>query len=302
MEKKFFEFIFERQLIWYRRFILKKESPWTSDEVLEKYKIINVYRELDKCTIYLLSKLNGVNDRRKLLANIVFYRFFNRINLYEELGIEVFDFIGSELKEKINCRFKEREAKGLPIFNNAYIISSGGSGNKKFLTILDNLEKLDYDSLIDQIDWSQSPEESLEVLKSIPMVGPFLACEFWTDLSYFNFFKQGWNDDDFVNIGPGAKWGLELIYGKIGKGELTKKLVHLHEIQESILSRLKSENYKWDDISYKNAFSNHPYLSVTNIEGSLCEFRKYWNIKNGTGRRKYFKPVNYLSSKVNKRL
>jgi len=279
MEKKFFDFIYERQLIWYKRFVLKEIPPWTNDDILKKYKIINMYRELDKCTIYILNKLKNIKSREKLLLNIIFYRFFNTFNLYENLEINILESVGDSLIEK----FDKLKKKG-PIFNNAYLISSGTKGKEKHISILENLRELDLKKIISKIDNSKTPRESLNVLETIPMIGPFLACEIWTDLSYFKFFKQSWNDNDFVNIGPGSKWGLEIIYGKMNKKELEEKLEHLHKIQKDFLKK------GWEKIAYKRAFSNYPYLSITNIEGALCEFRKYWNIKHGKGRRKYFTP------------
>lgn len=284
MESEYFKFIHERQLIWYKRFVLKQDPPWTDDKILKTYKFINMYRELDKCTIYIINKLKNIKDRKTLLLNIIFYRFFNKFNLYEDLGVEPFSEVN---KAQLAERFERIKRKGLPIFNNAYLISSGGT-DKKHINILNNLEKLQLDKLIEMIDKSKTPEESLEVLQKIPMVGPFLACEIWTDLTYFKFFKQNWSDDDFVNIGPGAKWGLEIIYNKLNKKQLNERLYHLHELQKQILT-------EWKKIAYKQAYSNYPFLSITNIEGALCEFRKYWNIKHGKGRRRYFREsVNYL--------
>jgi hypothetical protein len=49
------------------------------------------------------------------------------------------------------------------------------------------------------------------------------------------------------------------------------------------------EKYPRETIAYKEANSSVPFISITNMEGSLCEFRKYRNISHGTGRKKYFK-------------
>lgn len=57
LEKEFFYFIYGRQLIWHKRFILNENFPWSSDKILQKYKILNVYRELDKGTGYIINKL-----------------------------------------------------------------------------------------------------------------------------------------------------------------------------------------------------------------------------------------------------
>ena len=283
LEKKYFEFIYNRQLIWHKRFILKQKPPWTEDEILKKFKIINMYRELDKCTIYLIDKLKNIEDRQKILLNVIFYRFFNLNNLYENLKIDILKEINLEFLIK---KFNLLKEKG-PIFNNAYLISSGTKGKKKHIEIIENLSKINLKEIILKIDKSKTPEKSFEVLLQIPLVGPFLACEIWTDLTYFNFFKQKWSDNDFVNIGPGATWGLEIIYGKLNKIDQKKKLRHLYNSQKDFLKPLG-----WEKISYKKAFSNYPYLSITNIEGALCEFRKYYRFNQGKGKKRYFKYIH----------
>ncbi len=296
LEEEFFKFIYKRQLIWYKRFVLKKSPPWTDDNLLRTYKIINVYRELDKCTLYILDKLKDIQDRKKIFINIVFYRFFNQFNLYEKLGIEPFDSINEPTRVKLLATLDRIQNEGNPIFNNAYLISSGQKDKKKHHSIIDNLSKLPVRNLIEELDQSKIPEESLSIIQKIPMVGPFLACEIWTDLSYLKFFKQKWNDNDFVNIGPGAKWGLEIISAKkLNKKEQQEKLNHLYKVQKEFLDNINEdldEPRSWKEIAYKKAFSNYPFLSITNIEGSLCEFRKYWNIKNGKGKRRYFVPLS----------
>lgn len=272
--------------------MLKQTAPWTNDPVLSTFKIINMYRELDKCTIYLMEKLKGVRDRKSILVNVVFYRFFNLCNIYEDLGIGVLSTVDAGVRDFLINRFDTLKKTGRPIFNNAYLISSGGKGSKH-VNVLSYLSIVDWDRLIMDLDCSKTPEESFEYLMKIPMIGPFLACEMWTDLTYFNWFKQRWTDNDFVNIGPGAKWGLELLYGTMSAGILQSKLRGLYEKQFLTLPSIHEElgeELMWEKIAFKNAASNFPFLSITNVEGALCEFRKYWNISHGVGRRKYFVP------------
>ncbi len=295
MEEEFFKFIYRRQLIWYKRFVLNEPPPWTDDEILRTYKIINVYRELDKCTIYIMDKLKKIKDRKKILINVVFYRFFNQNNLYELLRINLLNDYNNDVKNKINSMFKEIKKSNRPIFNNAYLISSGTKGKPKHESILDNIQKLDINKIITEIDLSKTPIDALITIQKIPMVGPFLGCEIWTDLSYLHFFKQGWSDNDFVNIGPGAKWGLEIIYNKkLNKKEQNELLYNLYNAQKSYLSNihvLLKEHFRWNDIAFKQAASNYPFLSITNIEGALCEFRKYYNLTRGKGKKRYFYPI-----------
>lgn len=288
-ELDFFQFVYKRHFIWYKRFVLKQQFPWTDDPVLKTYKIINMYRELDKCTIYLINKLKNIKDRKTVLLNVIFYRFFNLMNLYEDLGVEPFSVLDGELKNKLLRKFNELK-KNRSIFNNAYLISSGGKG-VKHEHILENISWINFDLLVNNIDASQTPEESFSHLVALPMVGPFLACEMWTDLTYFHWFNQNWTDNDFVNIGPGAKWGLEILYGKLSKKELNVKLYHLYDLQKEILPIVHQqlgEKVSWAEIAYTEAYTNYPFLSITNIEGALCEFRKYWRLKDGKGKKRYY--------------
>jgi len=59
-----------------------------------------------------------------------------------------------------------------------------------------------------------------------------------------------------------------------------------------MLDTLKELNLleEWLKIAYKKAYSNYPFLSLRNIEHLLCEYRKYWRIKNNKpARRRLFK-------------
>ncbi|PIZ94259.1 MAG: hypothetical protein COX81_04060 [Candidatus Magasanikbacteria bacterium CG_4_10_14_0_2_um_filter_37_12] len=294
LEHAYFSFIYKRQFIWYKRFVLEDDPPWTDDPVMSKYKIINMYRELDRCTKYIIFEIGVLSSREAKLLNIIFFRFFNADQLYQNLGLSPFEKLDAEMKNKLLQGFAKMRQEEKTLFNPAYIISPGHSTMPKHETILNNLEDVskNISSIVDNIDASLTPEESFLVLRKIPLVGPFLACEFWTDLAYIDFFPRHWNDDDFVNIGPGAKWGLEILAGeKLNAKKQWELLNHLHDVQRDILPTIHKElnqELSWEDIAYKKACSNVPYLSLTNIEGALCEFRKYYRLSRGLGRRRHF--------------
>jgi hypothetical protein len=292
-EKDFFDFIFERQLVWYNRNV-KCTKSWTTDETLQKYKFCNCYRELDKGTQYIINKLKTEKSREIIFQNIVFYRFFNKFNLYEDLDISTIKEWNKETTKELIKRFDYLRSQGKTIFNDAYLISGNKTKEPKHVFILKQLEYSFSDNkvkeLIKEIDNCKTPKESMQVIKKIPKVGDFLAYEIWTDLTYFNFFNQKWTDNDVVNIGPGAKWGLELIYEKkLSNKEQLEKINHLHKVQKQFLEKIKKNKLSWKDINYNDCFTNVPYLSLRNIEHSLCEFRKYLRLKEGKGKKRYFK-------------
>ena len=293
--RDFFNFIYERQLIWYKRHVLKLPSPWTADPIMQKYKFCNMYRELDRCTIYLLTRLQPIKARPWQLFNIILFRFFNQDKIFEQLSGPFTRFEQTEANE-CKARLDKLKKSGQTIFNNAYIIAPAPGFMSKHAGIIANLKKISSQlaKLTERLDKADAPADAFIVLRGLPQVGPFLAGEIWTDLSYLKFFKQNWTDDDFTTVGPGALWGLKILSGlsRLSPVRQNEILQYLHQAQRKILPKIFSDvtdNLNWNDIAYRPAFSNAPWLSLTNIEGALCEFRKYTNLKNGHGRRRYFK-------------
>ena len=97
-------------------------------------------------------------------------------------------------------------------------------------------------------------------------------------MTYFDFFKQAWTDNDFVNIGSGARWGLNIMMGKDAKSYLLlpkdyPKLLYI--LRDNMPNDLKQLGLlgEWLKISYKGAYSNLPFLSLRNIEYSLCGYQ-----------------------------
>lgn len=304
----FWRYILERQKIWYKRFILKELPPWTSDPVLQRYHFCNNYRELDKGTIYLINKLTPQKANRKsVLFNVVAYRFFNSYGFFDKIG-GLLDPVTYDPYVFIKT-LDELIAKGERLYSPAYVISPliikptyrAKDKHVQLAFILEILQAK-INELMTKIDSTNTPKEGFESLKEIPNVGNFLAYEFWTDLTYFDFFKQTWTDNDFANIGPGARWGLNIMMGKDIRGYLLsqkgylKLLNILRDRMPNVLRQLGLLE-EWLEITYKEAHSNVPFLSLRNIEHSLCEYRKYWRIKNNkSGRRRLLKSEQSIES------
>ena len=75
----FFKLMHERMMIWKRRFLDKKERPWTNNEILRDYKFTNVYRDLDRNSQWQIK--NIIMDDSLSLKNLIWkmmvFRFFN---------------------------------------------------------------------------------------------------------------------------------------------------------------------------------------------------------------------------------
>ena len=79
----FYKFISERLEILIRKEVYKQRAPWTNDEILQKYKFCNVFREHDSSTVYLENKIltNKKLTLKDKVLNIYYFRFFNKNHL-----------------------------------------------------------------------------------------------------------------------------------------------------------------------------------------------------------------------------
>src|SRR5580692_10535700 len=91
----FFKFMYERHLIWYKRFVLKEPPPWTKNKILRDNKFTNIFRELDAGTIYYVQNVYQQatkcwtedlgRSERNLIWYTVQYRLVNRVETFEKV-------------------------------------------------------------------------------------------------------------------------------------------------------------------------------------------------------------------------
>lgn len=296
MIQHFFEFIYNRQEIWYKRNILRLPQPWSNDEVFQTFKFCNVYRELDGGTLALTKYLAQPLSPEQKLFNIIAYRFFNRRDTIEKLFGGLLDPNNFDLKayEKRMDKIKESES----IFSNAYLISSHPVNQNyrpkdkhvQVLLMLDNLRSKLAEMI--KVMQSHSPQQGLTVIRDyVKMAGPFLAGQILLDATYAGNIVD-YNSNDFLVVGPGAHWGLNIIFDKkLDQLSAHEKCRFLHANQKEEFAILKENTGKdWFAVRWQNpSYPNVPYLSLHDIQNSLCEFRKYWRIKGGEkAKKRYF--------------
>lgn len=283
----FFEFIFERQSIWHKKTVEKHATPWSEDKVLNTYRFCNVYRELDGGTIAINKYLQEKNISPEMkLFNIVAYRFFNRRDTIEVLFgglLNPQDFAVKSYEK----RFDDEKKRG-SIFSNAYLVSSHPYNSNyrpkdkhvQILLMLDDL-KDNLSKIIKELQ-SSSPDEGLKIIeKNIKMAGPFLSGQILLDVTYAGDIVN-YTSNDFLIVGPGAHWGLNILFDKkLSKIEANEKCRYLYSIQqEAFANLLKNKNKNWKNVNWKNEqYCGGEYLSLHDIQNSLCEFRKYWRLK-----------------------
>ncbi|KKK93485.1 hypothetical protein LCGC14_2692420, partial [marine sediment metagenome] len=120
--------------------------------------------------------------------------------------------------------------------------------------------------------WLRYLEQATHVLTSLPMIGRFVAYEIVTDLRHTHLLKQSRDILTWANPGPGARRGINRIFG-----HSLKALVSDEYANECMLDLLEESydlcaKWGWDDFEMRD------------IEHCLCETDKYLRVKNGEGR------------------
>jgi len=292
---EFTEFIYKRQLIWKTRFVDKSDYPWTDDPILRKYKFCNVYRENDKGTKHLIDKvINTTFPLEFKVFNIILYRrfnvdgFFGNIMPYA-LHPASFDFI------KIERIFDSAKAEGKKLFNDAYVLcqrtfESSYREREKHIQILLAMYRLakNMDIFIENFKYPRTWEDMHNSLKTLPLIGDFLAYQILVDISYCSEFNHlEW---DFVSVGPGAVGGIDYMYGKtkMPYDDICKELCNMQPKLFAYL--LHKTNNDWENIAFDTPYHHNISLSLPNIQNCLCEFRKYINLRdNPKARKRYYK-------------
>lgn len=271
----FYQFLYKRHFIYHKKEVLKLPAPWHPDPVLQTYKFCNCYRELDAASRTII--VNVINTKSILedkIFNIIMFRFFNRADFYAKAmpprHARTFRANAWEI-----AGYKKNDA--IHVTGRMFM---GHSMNEQILMTMENVGKEIHD-IAHAIDDNHTLKNYFEVVNKIKGVGPFLAYQIAQDIGYIQEMAPS-DLNDFVYVGPGAVSGLEMLFN-----------ISLDPIYECKYIWESQEKYlpnAWRDVFYRNAYYDSLYLSLGNIQHSLCEFRKWVNLTNGKGRKRYYKP------------
>lgn len=290
--KRFFDFVAERHAIWDRRFMQELPPPWTDDPILQKYKFCNVYRDLDRGTQWIAANAPDIckfdkklaeQDKQNVIYQVVCYRLLNNSDFFEKHPMPDLDEKpwDSGISEQTLREYKKECGY---LFNTAYTTfktfnnATGLKDTIKSYCAIIEFAYRNIESISDLVLNAATAEGSCKSLESIPGVGAFLAYEIWCDLILLKVHK--WGEDDYCNVGQGAVAGLRIIYPEMN----TNGFTNAEWVALCVALQKCQKEYLPADYSGKR-------LSLRSIEHSLCEFRKYFNLKLGKGRPRLFNPL-----------
>jgi hypothetical protein len=279
----FWKYIYERQAIWHRRFVLKQPRPWTDDPVLRDYSFTNAYRELDRGTQFAID--NVMRGRAvgqpctmgDMLCRIITYRFFNRTEVWDTCLKPFMDNplrpYDEQLVNMMEAALQSHARNVGPVFTGAYMVCAyhGMPGTNKINKVCNFLRFIfkNKDSIYAGLYEQDTPKKAHKYLMALPGVGPFNAYEFYSDMMYIPGYLNH-REDDWANPGPGCIRGLRHIYK--GRSDYEEQIRELRDEQEAAFDMLGLD---FQSVALRNADGSTRRLSMRNVEHNLCEYSKY---------------------------
>ena len=262
-------FINERINIWKKK-TSGSPPPLTNDPILSTYKFCNIFREFDRQTIEFHTLLNPLRDNFPLwLLNMFYCRMVARTETIKKVGLLSLDkALNQELYEKL-MNFP-RPRYGTPYVFPVSVIQTGPTDTRE-LFIAKYLP-----SIMQEVAKEISGWQKTSVYDGVEKIIPIFRYELrflWTEV----LIDTAYQFPHLINLfrrfpaGPGAIPTLSRINGTKDPSLLAMDLSKLN-------------------IETNLTYENQPLrLSAENWEGIACEFRKYTNLKNGTGRHRLYK-------------
>lgn len=297
----FWQFIAERQLVWWRRSVLKQEGPWTKDVVMQNEFITNVYRELDPGTIYVLRNiLETSNHPADKIFNVMMFRLMgSQIETHQALGFQEYKkFKPATFTKKLQTL----DAAGTKVFGDSYRVApyqdEGGSSKIENVGLLFGRLAVDFEETYKSLKATTSARSLWDGIKAVRGLGDFLAFQIMCDLLYPIEMMNGqpmfpYTHNDWAIPGPGAKNGMmQLVRPGLVPSSYLDAMEWLRDNMHEELKRL--------DLPFMylaNSDGSAKYLHTADIQSCLCEFFKYSRIWSSQSRAvRKFKPMTASSS------
>jgi hypothetical protein len=263
----------ERQRIFERRNIDAAPAPWTEDAILARYKFTNPWRASDRVSQFLISDvIYGASDLtdEDLLVRIVLFRLFSRPATWLALEEQLGPICRATLRSRrLPMVLAELQAKG-PIYTGAFILCANKAygHDRKYLNHLDLVRHmLRGGRLLSAVAHARSLKSVYEVLRSYPLIGPFMAYQLAIDINYSELLDV--SENDFTVPGPGAVRGIRKIFPEATPRDMPAIIHRMVAEQESACAEFGIEAPKLFGLQ----------LRAIDCQNLFCELDKYARVR-----------------------
>jgi len=256
-----------RHKIWLRK-TYNYQVPFEESQILDQHHYTNIWRELDRNSIYLFNEVQTWAGSEafeynypQIVADTIRFRLFNKIETSEAL-IEEFDSLENAFANpiKLYSFLSNRKSN----FTGAYVRCPDLSqlchltSNKNLIPVAESISRA--------IILEKDARKAWRLLRSVFSIGDFLADQLLMDLVWvggeLDSPRSSVSDWFSPAMGPGAKAGLKYCE-ETNQGKLNNLLVDLSEAFDSLPMPTLFEattRLKYDDRA---------------LEHTLCEYYKH---------------------------
>lgn len=291
--QRFFAYARERHSIYMRR-AARERWPWTQDAILRDYKFTNVFRELDRVTVWFRKNVRaGMMERPEVLLATVLFRWFNRETTGETLFLQT--DIGWEgrtafeqflLTPEIEVLRAAVRTQRPPYVTGAYTINTnsvarGLTKEEGVLRQFMVFARRDWRTRAEQMlvpQFGHSIEGTVQWLQDgVPCLGPFMAYEVASDLRWTYLLNQAPDILTWASPGPGAQRGIRRCWGEEELAGVKRGVSEASAVpaMQQLLA-ISQDGKNWP--------ANWPAWEMREVEHTLCEFDKYERTRLGQGR------------------
>lgn len=263
-------------------------KPWTQDPILRNYRFCNIYRELDKVTVWIMDNwINPFVDSDDLAARALIGRLINHPDtLQKMLDAEVFGARYNQAKTwKLFQSIKESKEK---LVTGAYIVNTlfpkdhakvdGSKGD--YIANFFIPQVWANRTMLQKYLRTGSFEETLTGMTCIHGVGRFIGNQAVVDLSYTKHLNKAKDLNTAWSPGPGTCKGIKMVTDNWdltgGSEEMARALTTMRNDVNEELSKLP--NFHTDTRKMKTHIVP---LTAPNASNLMCEVGKYWGMVTG---------------------
>jgi hypothetical protein len=257
----------------------------TDDPVMRQFRFCNVYRELDRVTVWIREHIREpFADHEHLWYMLAAARYINWPDTLADLiGTDGWPDDEHFSPETMTVGLELRKSRGVKMEGGAYMLRAESDPNAPWY----NWSKQRYISEVvlgklwaERKHWRQLfdvPDLRLQDVwlrfqdKHYTGWGPFMAGQVVTDLRWTRYLRNAPDIQTWTALGPGSARGLNRLHGRDVKYPLKQDqgVAELIELRELVNANLAS----W----------MHP-IDLSDIQNCCCETDKWLRVRNGEGR------------------